>query len=339
MANKVSDYLEDYRRYDQYVDLVSIFESLLTKASDFSETVKHFERFPTVTAPDENPARPDFTVVFNDGTGLAGEIASIAPHPESLDSACKQLGRYDTLTELPINSSGYCQPVAHVDVLLLTHHENDRTVARRIFGCIADSDHPYKPSAPPLIASFDLSANENPHRYVISKLPYPENGHLREGHRQPAMGKRLEERNLISSAELFTPTKVARIFMNDPIDTLYLATHLWFRLFSEISPTHSSTPNPMYLTTAQITEMLQERYDRGSRTDVEKAMRHLQQARLCDLEPDGKTWLIAWHQLRNAPGQHDAAARIASRIAKPPSKGAVLRVRESRVEESALSLF
>lgn len=64
-------------------------------------TVRHFERYPAMTAPDGKPATPDFTIAFNDGPAIVGEIARFSLRPESIDSLCSQIGRYDTLVGVP----------------------------------------------------------------------------------------------------------------------------------------------------------------------------------------------------------------------------------------------
>ena len=338
MRPTVLDLIDKYRRYDLYVDIVSVFESLFTRAADFAATVRHFERFPTVTGADGQKARPDFTVVFNDGTGLAGEIASVAPQPESLDKTCRQIGRYDQLTELPVNSSGACEPVSHVDVLFLTPHEHSLNAASRILDAAADPNHPYEPTSHPLVASFVLSSNSIPSRYVIQRVPLDHNGTLRERDRSVAVGKRLASQTILASVGLFEAVKVERVFMNDPIDPLYLATHLWTRIFPELSSTHATSPNAIHVTEDQLADELKTRYGRGAPRDIRTALNHLAQARLCGQDADGR-WTVAWQQLRRRRTDHDTAKQIAERIVKPPEKGSFQRLKETHLAEPPLRLF
>lgn len=55
------------------MSIVSAFEFLFTEVGSLVPTVQHFERYPSVRHPiDKKPATPDFSVVFQDGVGLAG---------------------------------------------------------------------------------------------------------------------------------------------------------------------------------------------------------------------------------------------------------------------------
>lgn len=83
--------LEEFKVYDQAVDVVSCYHWLFTAVAEMAETVRHFDRYPRVPVDAAKTVTPDFTVVFTDGTGLAGEIARIALRDESVDSVCSQL--------------------------------------------------------------------------------------------------------------------------------------------------------------------------------------------------------------------------------------------------------
>lgn len=340
MPKSIKAYIDGYRRYDLYVDVVSIFETLFTSAGDMADTVRYFERYPTITAPDGNKARPDFTVLFNDGTGLAGEIASIGRNQEALDKACHQLQRYDALTELPANGHGVCASVNYVDVIFLTPTEDAVEVSRRILNdCLDNDDHWYAPSHSPLIASFVLSQNRDPSRYVIQPVPNPLNGTFREHNREPAVGRRLHETSMTPDMGYITPNKVERVFMNDPIDPLYLATHLWTKVFPESTVGTRLGKGVIAFTIDELTGELRSRYGRGSKRDVRDALEHLRQAKLADHAEKPDEWIVAWEQLRGRSGEHDTARRIANRIAKPPASGPITRARKAPDEPGPLRLF
>lgn len=73
--------LYGFTTYDRAVDVVSAFEMAFTSSlTGVPETVRHFERFPRVPDEDGTILTPDFSVVFDDGGGLVGEIARIALH-------------------------------------------------------------------------------------------------------------------------------------------------------------------------------------------------------------------------------------------------------------------
>ena len=320
MTRPLHRYVDDYKRYDLYVDVVSIFETLFTQ-SPLASTVRHFERYPCVTAPDGDDATPDFSVVFEDGTGLAGEIASLANVKQSADKTCRQLLRYDSLTELPVNTSGHTAPVEHVDVLFLTPTEDCVEVAERILQqCMQDPEHPYKPANAPLIVQFVLSQNRTPSKYVIQKVANSANGALREGSREPAIGERLGRTSMPVEIGTFAANKVERAFMNDPIDPVYLATHLWMRVLPDPFVGERPEDGVIITTEQDLAEELQQRHRRGSKRDVRKALQHLQQARLAAYDESEDRWTVLWRPLRSREGQHDTARQLAERIVNPPKK-------------------
>lgn len=99
------------------VDVVSSFEFLFTVPEDMATTVAHFERFPKIpSAAGADPDTPDFTVLFNDGTALVGEIARLSLQSKSVDSACAQLARYDQFTHVP-DAAGRLTEVHDVSVM------------------------------------------------------------------------------------------------------------------------------------------------------------------------------------------------------------------------------
>lgn len=79
--------LRGFDVYDQAVDVVSAFEWLHTETAAVPDTVRHFDRYPSLTAPDGKGATPDFTVLFHQGAALVGEIARFSL-PTKASTAC-----------------------------------------------------------------------------------------------------------------------------------------------------------------------------------------------------------------------------------------------------------
>jgi hypothetical protein len=189
VAECVDRLLHGFTTYDRAVDVVSAFEmAFTTSRSDVPGTVRHFERFPRIPIGDGSPLTPDFTVVFNDDTGLVGEIARIAQHENSVESLCRQLQKYDALRQLP-DRSGMAR-VRQTDVLLLVPQAVGVAAVKRIVvERFASSDHSYKPSVAPCIVQFAFDED----RYIFQRLLHPENGTLRDGDRVDGLGRWFEE--------------------------------------------------------------------------------------------------------------------------------------------------
>src|SRR6185503_5627284 len=217
--------------YDRHVDVVSSFEWLFTSPDVrlVPQTVLHFERYPRIKVSSQKTLTPDFTVLFRDGSGLAGEIAEIALHENSVNKLCKQLANYDALDHLPMRD-GKLAEVSHLDVVLFVSMKiGISAVERIIIERYLDENNSFKPSRPPIIIQYA----RDDQTYTFQRLPHPENGHLREGDRTPKIQPRLDQ-SLNISATHFIGVKAARSFINDTADPLYLATHLWTKTWPSL---------------------------------------------------------------------------------------------------------
>jgi hypothetical protein len=317
--------LDNFGTYDRSADIVSAFEYLFTQVVGLSETVLHFERFPNVPHGDGNPATPDFTVVFNDQSGLAGEVARFALADESVDGLCQQIGRYDSLETLP--GQGTVESVRYVDVLLIVPLRLGTTTVQRV---VRDrqmvNDHPYAPSASPCVVQW----GEDGGLYSFSRLGEQENGRLREGMRNPAIGRWLDTNPINVHVDRFREIKSSWVFVNDPIDPLYLATHPWAKTFPTIAGDAGiQSPAVLTLNAQQLAQVLRDQFGIGRATDVRKAMELLVRANLA--EPSGADeWNVAWSQLVLRRGETDLHQALASRAENPPKTSTVTRVRRAQ---------
>lgn len=313
--------LRAFRTYDRAVDVVSAFEMVYTSSqSELPGTVQHFERFPRIPVTDRNPLTPDFTVVFKDGGGMAGEIARIALPEESVDDVCSQIARYDELRQLP----GQVGPVdvSHTDVLLLVPLDVGPAAVRRIIvERYLNPDHPYSPAAPPCIVQFGYDEG----RYILQRLPDERNGMPRDGDRPDGLSHWFTRNGDFRAApSRFADIKAARAFMNDPVDALYLATHLWAKTFAtDVGAAGAARPVRVAVRASDLAAELREQHGGVRSGDVERALELLTSAKLAERTAGG--WVVAWEELRS-PGERDLPHIIATRACRPPAKGALARL-------------
>lgn len=310
------------------MDVVSAFEmAFTTSRSPLPDTVQHFERFPRIPGDQQSVLTPDFTVVFNDGTGLVGEIARLALHESSVESLCRQIGKYDALRQLPTDHG--LVNVTHTDVLLLVPQSVGVAAVKRIVvERYADPEHPYKPSVAPCVVQFAFDEN----RYIFQRLLDPRNGTLRDGQRADGLGRWFEENgDFKARPSRFSDIKAARAFINDPVDRLYMATHLWSKTFPTMAGA-TSRPVRLEVTPASLAAELRDRFGGVRASDVEGALELLQTAKLADRTSDG--WLVAWEELR-VPGEKDLAHALATRACRPPSRSASRRLADAAQAEAA----
>lgn len=328
-AECVERLLRDFRTYDRAVDVVSAFEMLFTKSdTDVPGTVRHFERFPSVPPEGSGGAlTPDFTVVFEDGTGLAGEIARIALHDNSVEGLCSQIAKYDELKQLPGDAG--LTDVLYTDVLLLVPQAvGMATIKRVLIDRLGEPGHPYKPSVAPCIVQFGFDEG----KYTFQRLPAPENGGLREDGRTDGIGNWFAENGDISVKPLrFSDIKADRAFINDPVDPLYLSTHLWAKTFPTMT---GDVPLPARLEVSAdvLADELREAFGRVRKGDVERALGLLKTGKLAEETTDG--WVVAFEELRTV-GDADLAHLLAQRACHPPTRSALSRLERAEEAEEA----
>lgn len=299
--------LDGFDVYDRAVDVVSVFEWLHTDAAGVPATVRHFERYPSLVAPDGNQATPDFTILFNRGAALVGEIARFSLREESVNGLCAQLGRYDTLTGVP--SSRGSREAADVDVMYLVEMKLGMPAVQRILkDRLARPGHPYKPSRPPVVVQYARESD----RYTFQRIPDPTNGTLRDDGRDPSVGEYLSTSGLGIRPAKFAHVKAARAFVNDQMDPLYLATHLWAKTL----PTRLGRPSavPVVVTEADLAQSLRDQYGLGKVKDVHNALVLLDKAGLAAAGDTKGEWQVAWHRPRISRGR-DLHQTIAARAA------------------------
>jgi hypothetical protein len=327
--------LDGYDVYDRSVDVVSVFEWLHTDpgVQVVPDTVRHFERFPNLIAPDGKPATPDFTIAFHTGPAIVGEIARFSPRPESSDALCEQIGRYNTLTGVPTGNGGIV--ACDIDVLLLVEmHLGMPAIQRILVERYADPAHPYKPSRPPVIVQYARNSG----KYTFQRLPDPTNGVIRDHGRAKSVGQYVTTESLGVPAAHFKHVKANRVFVNDPVDPLYLATHLWSKTLPSIIG--KPTEDAVSVTEADLAAVLRDHYKHGRVGEVRQALKLLDRAGLA-AEGDAKgEWKIPWRQLSTSRGRdlHQTVAARAAGTSKAARAIPARKPSEPPIEQLSLEL-
>jgi len=247
--------------------------------------------------------------------------------------------RYDSLAALP-SVGGSRESVAYCDVLLLVPLDVGVPAIRRVLHERMDvKGHWYSPSVPPCIVQFGLDQG----RWVFQRPPDPSNGRLREGSRVAGINGWLDMNSIKVKPERFADMKAARPFINDSVDSLYLATLLWSKTFATVaSAQQGPAPTLLSITLDEIVTDLQAKYGHVKSEEVRRAMELLKTARLAEVSPDG-TWQVAWEKL-HSPRERELERIIARRACDPPASSrpaAVLKQLRGRrgVSTDQLKLF
>ncbi len=292
----------DYYQYDRRVDIVSIAEVWFTKSKELSGTVEHFERFPRLTHPDDNPATPDFTVLFKDGTAIAAELSHLALPDGSLDDLAAQLRRYDSLTNVPSAArTGVEQSVRKIDVLVFVPIDVANATCDRLAAAIGDTNHPYSPAKPPMVLGYTLEPGTQ--EYTFVRPTRAMNDLLADYGRDPSLSKWLARGSdtLRGLPKYFAPIKAQARFMNDSPPALYTATVLWGTLLPLcLADTGQPAPVDLAFTVDELADRMRNDYGCGRNNDVLAALKFLKIARLA--EDTGSGWTIFFRDLGSIEG-------------------------------------
>lgn len=213
--------LDRYARYDEYSDIVSSLQWLFTCTTELQSVVAHFERFPKFVV-DDRKVTPDFTVLFHNGNAIVGEIATLALHEGSVQSLAKQVDSYLRAAQVPVGTGGRTAQVQSVGVLLLMPLNAASNTVDRL---ILQPEHGKTFAQPPCIAAY---AREGDRRYNYNRIRHPGNGTLPDNGSAADLTRYLDA-NLSIAITNFASLKAEYPFTNDPVDDLYLATHLYTR--------------------------------------------------------------------------------------------------------------
>lgn len=303
------DLLRQYEVYDQAVDVVSCYQWVFTEVPELAATVRHFERYPKVIAEGRDNT-PDFTVLFDDNTGLAGEIARLARDDRSVESLCSQIERYARLSELPTVTRGPSTqpehgPVDVMDVAVLTPVKTVKDAARRVLVERMDSPtHSFSPARRPVIIQFSQNSGE----YVFLFWPNG-NGDLHRGSRAAVYG---DIDPFTCRPEWFTPIKVRYGFMNDAVPALYMATRLW----TTVLPNRFWSDQEVTVPITELVRGVREVSEGfGNVKDVQRGMRVLVAAGLARETQTNNEWKVKRQSLRRT-GTGEVHTAIAERIRK-----------------------
>lgn len=336
-ANCVPDMLEGFRKYDRAVDIVSAFEMIFTaSATELPREVEHFERFPHIDHEDGKAATPDLSVLYRDGRALVGEIAYLGLHEGSIDSLCNQIGRYDTMGVVP----GPTSPVtaAEIDVVVLVPLAVGIDAVRRIHKeRRLNPEHTYKPTSPPIIIQFGFSDG----KYSFQRIPDPENGLFRDDGRSG--GARLSawfESTVSVKPHRFAEVKASRAFVNDPLDDLYLATHLWAKTFATMAGRlGGGFPRRLEIDPSELALNLRKDHGSVRAKDVIRALELLERAGLARIIDS--RWVVAWDALGGQ--SKDLPQKLAERACKKSTSGTIAKLlkkeRLGEAPERVASLF
>ena len=324
----------EYKEYDAKVDIVSCFEVFFEDSTSLPLTVVHFERFPHYRAPDGRGVTPDFTVLFNDGTLLVGEISNLARDEHSLEDLLHQIGRYDTLSQAPsglLAGGGHTlTDIEAVDVLVLVPEGESNAAIDRINEAIEEHRYGYAPRQRPTVMGWSFDAAGS--RYIFKYDGRSNNPRPRTHGRSPSLTSWLQGSHdtLRCPAGRIGPVKISRRFMNDRPPGLYMATVLWLDALPAVASPRLP-PVDLDVTVADLAAYLRVSYRWGDTDAVNSGLAFLQRAGLA--RPTANGWAIELKEVATSRGE--VHAELMRRYLARPTGPVTAADREEAAERIA----
>ena len=237
-ATCVRALLDDFRRYDQAVDIVSAWECFFTR-TEIRKSLQFFDRFPKLKVPGQSQEyTPEFAACFGQSYGLLGEVKRTFPRgDQQFDKELRQLQNYDQPLLFKRDQDETVVP-SHHDILLIVSLEDSHAILRRIQERIEDGGHSFKLQHSNLIlVEYHYDSLVTEPRYVFRKVAeqssdFRDNA-LPPEHRLSALLTQ-NRQSIKVPPERLQEIKATWIFCNDDPPPIFTVVFLWTKVFYDL---------------------------------------------------------------------------------------------------------
>lgn len=228
------DILDDFYNYDQYVNVVSCWESFLEYefSSEFDDF--YFDRFPSLSVESkQDDITPDFSVLFNEKYGIIFEITRTMPKSsKAFDGELEQIKKYDNPNIEFKSQEQSIIPSKH-DIVLLVSQSDSMSIRDRIYerlneGLVFNNNL--------ALMEYTLVSQDREEGYQFRRFPKLDNLRddvLPEGKKFSKKFSRESNgygKVFVKPGDFFE-NKSIKIFCNDSPPAIYFSCFLWQRVF------------------------------------------------------------------------------------------------------------
>lgn len=231
--------MKEFSVYDQTVDVVSAWQSLLNYA--YADELTFFDRYPQLPVDaQDDPLTPDFTALFSPKYGIIGEVKRTLPNDQvAFEKELRQLIQYSNDMSFKASDDGArVVPEKHDIMLILFSQTSSFEIANRIQQTMTAKSKEFNfKSNLVLMEGFNQTADIVP-KYVFRKIPPPLNNVFRdeclpeEKRFEVILGQQYKSFSV--TPKQFLDYKVRGVFCNDQPPPLYMAVFLWTKLLFEM---------------------------------------------------------------------------------------------------------
>lgn len=228
---------KEFDVYDETLDIVSSWESVLSHSYKSEFENFYFDRFPSIDHGEENPLIPDFTVFFSEEYGIIGEIKRTFPKGETeFRKRIQNLKNYDGY--LPIEDSNERKIVPDtIDLLVIISGTDAPQIGTRL-NRILNENEEFEFQNPPVLVRYQLTQTETFDRYDFQRVTQLESEFRdevlpNEDSISNHMGEEGDYGTLKVLPTYFGPEKIKKPICNDEPPGHHLSTFLWHKIFPE----------------------------------------------------------------------------------------------------------
>ncbi len=224
----MTDLLNQFTTYDQAVDVVSCWQSLLKYG--YAADLTYFDRFPELGS---DNLTPDFTALFREEYGLIGETKRTFPRdPQQFKKELDQLVKYDA--PLPLRADGKGRRVTPKiqDILLVISADDSNEITQRISELLAKGEYHFDGNL--ILMEYFYNAGNRTARYSFRKTmgqnrPFRDVCLPHDARLEVLLGE--QRKSFHVTVPQFMPDKLREVFCNDQPPSIYTAVYLWNKVF------------------------------------------------------------------------------------------------------------
>lgn len=233
----VEQTFQAFREYDQFVDVVSCWDHLLSEKYS-SDGAFHFDRFPVMDDSQGAELRPSFAARFNPDYGILFDVNKRLPQVEDrFEDKLNEIEKYDSHYTFGNGDGSGIEPRVF-DIALLVHGDHFQTETLRIDNAISSGKLNIESNL--ILMSYTYMDQETNPKYRFQRAAMaadnfrdeslPED--LRFSRRMSMDGGSFESLDI--PADAFFDRKATGVLFNQHPPNLYLACYLWDTVFYDL---------------------------------------------------------------------------------------------------------
>lgn len=230
MKKCVREEIDLINTYDQYVDIVSCWESFFEHSFKMEYPSFFFDRFPEIPLKSKDKSlTPDFTAFFNEKYGMIFEISRTYPiGNKKLNKEMIQLFEYDK--DIPLFNGKKHIEVDNYDIVLLLGAKDSFEIAQRISKYLEKQDKKFNHNF--IVIEYNSNYMDTHPYYYFRKIPMVKSTFTDFFPEHISIFKQVDKnfKSIKVKIEYMKEYKINGVLCNDNPRPAYLAGYIWHKI-------------------------------------------------------------------------------------------------------------